>query len=240
MKIALISDLHGNIPALMALEKDLMAQKPDQIWCLGDLVGKGPSSPQTFDWAVKHCNIILGGNWDYGVGGKEFLRDSFYWEQLGEQRLAVLKSLPREKTLHLSGRKIRLFHGRPVMERLLNIQDPKEALLPLLEPDFDMLIYADTHRQGARTLAGQVINIGSVGNSLGLPLVQYAILEGEKSETKGRLEVRFITLPYDNQKAADDALSHTGLPDAQAYVQEVLTGVYAGYLRVRSERARMT
>lgn len=238
MKIALVSDLHGNLPAVEALEKDLQKQEPDEVFCLGDLVGKGPSSRETFDWAMKRCSVVLGGNWDYGVGKKEFLRDRFYWEQLGEERLKILSNLPLEKHLMLSGRKIRLIHGRPVMEKLLNIQDAKEGLLPLLEPDFDMMIYADTHRQGARTLTGQIVNTGSVGNALGLPLVQYAILEGEPGEKPGRLEVRLVTLPYDNQKAADDALVAIGLPDASAYVQEVMTGIYAGSLRTRSERRK--
>lgn len=236
MKIALIADLHGNLPAVMALEADLERQKPDTVYCLGDLVGKGPSSRETFDWAMARCEVVLGGNWDYGIGRQEFTRDAFFWEQLGKERLKTLANLPREKHLALSGRKIRLIHGWPVMEKLLNIQEPKEALLPLLEPDFDLLIYADTHRQGARTLTGQIINIGSVGNSLGVPLVQYAVLEGEPGDKAGRLEVRFITLPYDNQQAADDALSAKGLPDAPAFVQEVLTGRYAGSLREKSVR----
>lgn len=238
MRIALVSDLHGNLPAVEALEKDLQQQSPDEVFCLGDLVGKGPSSKETFDWAMKRCSVVLGGNWDYGVGNREFVRDHFYWKQLGEERLKTLSNLPREKHLVLSGRKIRLIHGRPVMQNLINIQDHKEMLLPFLEPDFDMMIYADTHRQGARTLTGQIINIGSVGNALGLPLVQYAILEGEPGEKPGRLEVRLVTLPYDNQKAADDALAATDLPDANAYVQEVLTGIYAGNLRTRSERRK--
>lgn len=240
MRIALISDLHSNLPALLALEEDLAHQKPDEIWCLGDLVGKGPSSKETFDWVMANCSLVLGGNWDYGVGRKEFHRDTFYWAQLGEERLKTLANLPREKHLMLSGRKIRLIHGRPVMARLQNIQDNKEGLLPYLEPDFDMLIYADTHRQGVRTLSGQIINIGSVGNALGLPLVQYAILEGEPGNAKARLEVRFVTLPYDNQRAADDALQLSGLPDAHAYVQEVLTGQYAGSLRTKSVRIKQS
>lgn len=234
MRIALIADLHGNKPAVKALEKNLQRQKADEIWCLGDLVGKGPDSDFTFDWAVDNCSLILGGNWDYGIGRQEYKRDSFYHRQLGSARMQRLARLPREHSLLLSGRKIRLIHGRPVMEKIRYIQDSKELLLPYLAPHYDILIYADCHRQGARTLQGQVFNIGSVGNALGVPLVQYAILTGEPGEDPEALEVSFITLPYDNVEAAEDARRSDGLPDAEAYIKEVITGEYAGDLRFKT------
>ena len=187
MRIALVSDLHGNMAAVKALEEDLKRSKPDEIWCLGDLVGKGPSSDRSFDWAMANCQVVLGGNWDYGIGRAEFPRDAFYHRQLGEARMRMLSALPLEKRLRLSGRHIRLMHGRPVMDKLLLIQDNREALLRLLEPDYDMVIYADCHRQGARTIQGQIVNIGSVGNALGIPMVQYALLEGEPGERPGAI-----------------------------------------------------
>ena len=49
MTIALVADLHGNMTAVQALERDLVKRKADAVWCLGDLVGKGPSSDRTFD-----------------------------------------------------------------------------------------------------------------------------------------------------------------------------------------------
>lgn len=236
MRIALISDLHGNATALSALDKHLKALSPDQVWCLGDLVGKGPNSHITFDWVMDRCSLVLGGNWDYGVGRREYTRDSFYHRQLGEARLAKLASLPLEHRFTLSGRKIRLIHGRPVMPRLINIQDPKEAFLPFLEPDIDLFVYADCHRQGVRTLTGQVVNIGSVGNGLGLPLVQFALLEGNPGETEAPLEVRLLTIPYDNRAEAKEAKRFSDLPYQAAYIHEVLTGEYAGSLRMPGRR----
>ena len=72
MRIALVADLHGNRPATLTLEKELSRLQPDRIFCLGDIVGKGPSSDFTFDWAFANCDLILGGNWDYGVAARNF------------------------------------------------------------------------------------------------------------------------------------------------------------------------
>ena len=76
MRIALIADLHGNRPATLALERDLLITRPDQIYCLGDLVGKGPSNDFTCDWVRARAQLILGGNWDDGVGQKQFPGDA--------------------------------------------------------------------------------------------------------------------------------------------------------------------
>ncbi len=43
-EIALVADLHGNLPAVEAVDADIRARGIEKIWCLGDVVGKGPSS----------------------------------------------------------------------------------------------------------------------------------------------------------------------------------------------------
>ncbi|MDD4080521.1 MAG: metallophosphoesterase family protein [Eubacteriales bacterium] len=227
MKIALVSDLHGNMTAVRALEEDLDRRQVDTIWCLGDIVGKGPNSHLTFDWAIRHCEFILRGNWDEGIGLREFKRDGFYYSQLGEARMAALLNFQLEKLVMLSGRRIRLIHGRPIMDKLYYIQDPKELWVPLLGEGTDLLIYADCHRQGLRTLTGQVANIGSVGNAMGVPLAQYAILEGESGESPAPLDLTFVTLPYNKEEAVAEALAQPDLPDLDAYINELRTGVYS-------------
>ena len=82
-QIALVADLHGNLPATLAVDGDIRARGIETIWCLGDVVGKGPSSDQTFDWAKDNCEFILQGNWDEGIGKKMFPLDGFYYRQLG-------------------------------------------------------------------------------------------------------------------------------------------------------------
>ena len=232
MQIALIADLHGNWPATEALARDLARRRLDQIYCLGDIVGKGPSSDRTFDWAMANCDLILGGNWDYGVGYRQFAPDHFYWEQLGEKRLQTLRDLPTEKTLTLSGRRIRLFHGRPIMKSLVTIlQDAA-----MIEPFFtdcngmrcDVVAYADAHRQALRTMSpGIFLNCGSVGNALGTPLCCYAILEGDEADPTAALDIRLITLPYDREQAVADAQGAPEVPLIDSFIREVRTGAYS-------------
>lgn len=232
MLIALVADLHGNRPATLALEKDLRALKPDRVLCLGDVVGKGPSNDFTFDWAFAHCEVVLGGNWDYGVGNRQFAPDAYYWEQLGPRRMETLRSLPLEHELWLSGRRIRLFHGRPVMERLIIPQEDPALIDPLFQaPDggrYDAVIYADAHRQALRTMSpGMLVNTGSVGNALGVPKCCYALLSGEEGPAPAPFEIRLRQLEYDRSQAVRDAQAAPGVPRIDAYIREIQTGIYS-------------
>ena len=232
MQIALVADLHGNWPATQALERDLNSKNVDKIYCLGDIVGKGPSSDRTFDWAVANCDLILGGNWDYGLGYRQYAPDSYYWTQLGDKRLETLRSLPLEKTLSLSGRHIRLFHGRPIMKTLVLAQHDSASIEPLFTDcngfPCDVVGYADAHRQAMRTLnPGLFFNCGSVGNALGKPLCCYAILAGDERDPAASLEIRLITLPYDRDRSVAEAQAAPEVPRIDTYNREVLTGKYS-------------
>lgn len=69
-KIAIISDIHGNLPALKAVLKYLDNESPDLWICLGDLVGYGPFPSECVD-IIRDRNIpTVLGNHDAGVAGK--------------------------------------------------------------------------------------------------------------------------------------------------------------------------
>ena len=228
-EIALVADLHGNIPATLALEADLSRRKIETVYCLGDIVGKGPSSADTFDWAFRHCQVIVQGNWDYGIGEKLFPNDRFYYAQLGEERMRKLCELPREFTFQLSGRRIRLIHGRPVMQSLLTPSASAECLQPFFEPDYQVVGYADVHRQGMRMVntSGILFNTGAVGNPLGVAMVQYAIIRGDDTDSQAPLDIAFVTLPYDSEAAIRDTEAAVELPNGDLFSTELKTGVYA-------------
>ena len=233
MRIALVADLHGNLPAVEALDKDLKRRGLERVYCLGDLVGKGPSSAETFDWAAAHCEVILAGNWDLGVlrdGGIDPHWVPWYRDQLGPARVKRLEELPLECELTLSGRRVRLFHGRPLMPELLFADSERTALKALFHANdetYQAVGYADCHTQFHRAFSdGYLFNCGSVGNSIGVPNVHYAILEGEES-ADAPFDLTLVSLPYDRERAALDALAAPGLPNAEAYMREVRTGVYS-------------
>ena len=238
--IALVADMHGNLPATQALDQDLTARGIEHVYCLGDMIGKGPRSADTFDWAVSRCEVILQGNWDSGIGMKQFPKDEFYYHQLGDKRMKMLCELPLEHTLTLSGRRIRLIHGRPIMKKLLFVQDQAEALAPLFDPDYDVVGYADAHRQGMRIVLtrGILFNTGSVGNGLGLNMVQYAILSGSPSRADAPFDISFVTLPYDVERAARHAREATELPNAACFEREVLTGLYSRDMGTDQSKSR--
>ncbi len=232
MRYALIADLHGNRPATQALERDLTRTRPDKIFCLGDIVGKGPSSDYTFDWAIAHCDLVLGGNWDFFIGSKSFEPDHYYWEQLGDERLQTLCALPLEITVTLSGRRIRLFHGRPIMKELIHGHDKKEDILPLFSNAAGEACavagYADAHRQSMRSVDDRLLfNCGSVGNALGRPECCYAILEGAEDDPAAPLAIQMIQVSYDREQAIRDAQARPEVNRIDAYINEVLTGKYS-------------
>lgn len=66
MRIAIVSDIHGNFDALAALPREY-----DQLWVLGDLVNYGPEPKAVIDFVREHASIVLRGNHDHAVGRHE-------------------------------------------------------------------------------------------------------------------------------------------------------------------------
>ena len=96
MRLALVADLHGNLPALEAADRQLRALSPDEIWFLGDAVGKGPGNAAACDWVRENCARAVGGNWDYGIGRKQFSADGYFWDQLGPVQVTAESPTVRE------------------------------------------------------------------------------------------------------------------------------------------------
>jgi protein phosphatase len=241
-KIAVISDIHGNMPALETVLADIKQRGIELIYNLGDLVGKGPNSDQVVDRCREVCQVTVRGNWDDGIQQTENNPlGAFVRQQIGEERTAYLRDLPNVYDFWLSGKRIRLYHAsqKSVYHRIYS-WDTYEIHREMFEnteftgfdqPEPDIVGYGDIH--SAYTLAlpsGQkiIFNAGSVGNPLDLPLATYAILNGTlDNQTPGVFSFDFIRLPYDIEKAVEDARD-SNMPGFEAYANELRTAVYRG------------
>lgn len=158
-RIAIISDIHANLPALEAVLADVKKQQIDLLYCLGDIIGKGPSPSECVDLCKKHCDRIILGNWEDFLLNFDMNEDPirYYKEKLSQEQKNFLRSLDYRIEFYLSGYLVRLFHAHPndVYRRVFG-QSELELLSEMFdEPlrfytDFpkkktDIAIYGDIH-----------------------------------------------------------------------------------------------
>ena len=67
MRLAILSDIHGNLPAFEAVLADVDATSPDEVWCLGDVVGYGAEPNECTELTAQRCTVCLAGNHDLAV-----------------------------------------------------------------------------------------------------------------------------------------------------------------------------
>jgi protein phosphatase len=236
-RIAVISDIHGNMPALEAVLDDIKNRAIKQIFCLGDLAGKGPSSQETVDTIRKHCEIVIKGNWDYYLS-EQSARDVLTWHQkrLGEDRLKYMKELPMYKEFYVSGKLLRLCHASPndLFHRVyLFTEQTKRMKLfeptPTLNVEADVVGYGDIHGAHIDHFQGKTIfNVGSVGNPLDITQASYGIIEGKLNDKKkSPFSITIVRVPYDIDLAIKQA-ECTDMPEKQDYIKELKTGIYRG------------
>lgn len=113
-KIAIISDVHGNITALKAVIADIEKRNINKIFCLGDSVLKSCNSDQVIDLLREKCEVILKGNCDEAITRPDIPKGRFWTRDLiGEERASFIYNLPVSYDFYMSGYLIRLFHSSP-------------------------------------------------------------------------------------------------------------------------------
>ncbi|HYF64041.1 MAG TPA: metallophosphoesterase family protein [Herpetosiphonaceae bacterium] len=239
-RIAVISDLHGNLTALHAALDDIRRREITRIFCLGDLIGKGPRSAEVVDLSRAVCELTVRGNWD------EFILDTstddpvkrWHQQQLGPERLGYLAGLPNTIEFLLSGRQVRLFHASQVsVFHRIHMDDTPERHLAMFDntaftgdgPPPSVVGYGDIHDAYVKNFAGHCLfNAGSVGNPLDMPLAAYAILEGRYGDAApGPFSIQIARLPYDIE-AEIRAAEELAMPDLPPYADELRTARYRG------------
>lgn len=238
-QVAIISDLHGNIPALEATLNDIKRRNIKRIFCLGDLVGKGPHSDKVVDICQDVCETTVKGNWeDFMV--RESDNPTIIWHQqrLGGERLAYIDNLPHTIEFPMSGRRVRLFHAsQESVYYRVRMDDPRDKHLEMFAntdftghtPEPDVVGYGDIHRAYVMTFQHQMLfNTGSVGNPLDMTQASYAILEGTYgSERADTFSVHLIRVPYNIELAIQQAADED-MPSLEPYANELRTAKYRG------------
>jgi len=214
MRIAVISDIHGNRPALKAVEADIARHGVDAILNLGDLVS-GPMDPVgTIDLLMARDFPTIAGNHDRYVLDRPAEKldriDTFVRGQLTDRHVTYLRNLP--KTLEFAG-EVFMCHGTPgsdVEPWLDNWRTGRGATLPdeasvtakAAGLDFPVLLCGHTHVQRfVRLRDGRfIVNPGSVGLQFyyGAPDARYALLERQGGQWSASLR----TVAYDWHLAA--------------------------------------
>ncbi|GAA4833413.1 metallophosphoesterase family protein [Paenibacillus vulneris] len=241
-KIAVISDIHGNIPALDAVLEDIRQRGVTAIYCLGDLVGTGPHPAEAVDTIKELCPVVVMGNWDHLLT-KPSQDEVLQWHQrrLGEERLRWLGQLPFSHDFMMSGKKIRLFHASPVsVYTRIQPWDSMESRLTMFHNTDqtggtdgselpDVVGYGDIHNAYSQNLRGRTLfNAGSVGNPLDIPQASYAILEGQlDSSVPSAFSIQLVRVPYDIELAVRLA-EQADIPLLEPYSRELRTGRYRG------------
>lgn len=223
MKIAIISDIHGNIDALDSVLSDIKIENCSKIFCLGDIAMAGPEPKAT----IKEIHslmqsqdfYIIQGNTDKmlsvfsfdtyneilkvnAVMASAYLADS---QLLNEEEKEFLGKLPIEKEIELYGIKILLVHGSPRKNNEniypnLKIEEVEEMIS---ETKADIIFCGHTHMPcGYQTNTEQtVVNVGSIGRPFSeTPKSCYVVMDINEKDSTYTIKHKFVE--YDVEKAS--------------------------------------
>lgn len=242
--IAILADVHGNLPALEAVIRDLAALRPDRVIVNGDMVNRGPEGVEVMDrLAETGWTLTLGNHDDLmrmwverdPVLPREWFVDPFWrstgWcaERLAESGwLATVAELPMTVAIEPpNAPSVLVSHGSPRHYREgygEHLSDEAISEIVQMHP-YDVLVGSHTHRPLERAWGGHaVLNSGAVGTPFnGDPRAQYLLLRLEG----GAWRPDFRRVPYRRAPAlaayeASGYLDEGGL-SARLYWLEVAT-----------------
>ncbi|AYF54565.1 YfcE family phosphodiesterase [Clostridium novyi] len=209
MRIAIFSDIHGNIEALKAVLENIKSKNVHRVVCLGDLVGYGPFPNEVIDLIKSKDILTIAGNYDMAVVTNDikYIQDNplnrefvLPWsvEEVTEANKKYLKRLPEDIIVVEQGKVLKFVHGsnRAINEYLLEDSDVAKEVMDELKED--VLICAHTHIPYEKKYGDKVlINDGSVGKpKTGSPNSNYVILTIEENDIKSEI----IEVEYDYEK----------------------------------------
>jgi putative phosphoesterase len=227
MKLAVFSDIHGNIQGLTAVLNQIDARGVDLVWCGGDLVGYGANPGEVVDTIRRRGIPTIMGNYDDAIGYFRFVCGCDYpdeaamnrglrsvqWtkEHTSEAHKAYLRNLPYRLQREIDGRQVVLVHGSPdsLTEYLFAHKGDEVFGKHLQTTGADVLICGHTHKPYHKVIGTKhIINSGSAGKPKhGSPNATFVIVD----ITPDTVTTEIVEVPYDYETAAA-AIEATDLP----------------------------
>ena len=178
MRLALISDQHGNDVAFRAVVEDIERIGADDVVCLGDVAQGGDEPAQTLDrLAALGCETVLGNadafllevptETNEEVTEAQLERREWTLSQLDTSHLDQIRSFTPVVRREADGVSLLLFHASPRnYEDVLLPESGEDALAPFLGHDASLLAGGHTHLQWTRRIGDALyVNPGSIGLS---------------------------------------------------------------------------
>ena len=235
MKIALIADIHGNLPALDAVLEVLAREHPDRIVCLGDVASDGPQPREVLArLRVLGCPMVMG-NADAALlapaaiaaasDDARRIADITRWgaAQLDDaDRTFIASFRPTVEMALESGKTLCCCHGSPrSYDDIIVATTPEEEIVGMMAgAEANVVAGGHTHIRLLRAWRGrEIVNPGSVGLAYEFrgdgsvrvpPWAEFAIFSAADD---GALRVDFRRIPYDRE-ATLRAIHERGLPHA--------------------------
>jgi putative phosphoesterase len=230
-RIAVITDIHANLPALKASLEAIDALGIEEIYCGGDLVGYGPHPNEVCALISEREIPTIYGNYDYAIGrdledcgcayitqhDRELGQQSVAWTLANTERQWKdwMRGLPFDMHFPLGDQDIHLVHGSPRKVNEYLFEDKPASLYERLAraEQSQVLVFGHTHKPWIHTYGGVLfVNCGSVGKPKdGDPRGAFAILESTASGVAPSID----RVPYDAASVARE-VEAAGLPGEYA------------------------
>ncbi len=211
IRLALLSDIHSNLPALEAVLDDLKDFAPHKIIVAGDVVNWGPFSAQVVERVLNERCVVIRGNNELYLTDWQTERMPSAWRgftvppytlaQLGSELINVIATWPDTLSLRFPRvMAVRVVHGSPrsPFEPIFPITSDADAELMLQDVEEATIFAAHSHLALERRVGRwHVLNAGSVGNPLDGDLrASYIVLEGDENGWRGVLR----RVSFDNER----------------------------------------
>jgi putative phosphoesterase len=226
-RVAVITDVHANLPALRAALQRIDELGVDGTFCGGDLVGYGPHPDEVCALISERGIPTIYGNYDYAIArdltdcgcayvtphDRELGQRSVDWTLAHTDQASkdFMRALPFDLRFALGDRAVHLVHGSPRKVNEYLFEDKPASLYERLAAaeDAEVLVFGHTHKPWVHDFGGvRFVNCGSVGKPKdGDPCAAFAVLEADGDGVRATIE----RVGYDAAAVARE-MTDAGLP----------------------------